>query len=101
MLRPCVGCGEPVDTARCRACIRPRLARPTTAQRGYGSRWQALSRRARKLQPWCTWCEATTDLTTDHLSWPAHSLSDVQVLCRSCNATKVLRPSLAHLRSDA
>lgn len=63
----------------------PTHARPNTADRGYGSAWQRLSRQARELQPWCTDCGAEEDLTADHLRWPALSLDDVEVVCRPCN----------------
>jgi 5-methylcytosine-specific restriction endonuclease McrA len=66
--------------------------RGTTAQKGYGSRWQRLSKLARQRQPWCTFCGSTTDLVADHIK-PATrgrplTLADVQVLCRRCNGSK-------------
>jgi 5-methylcytosine-specific restriction enzyme A len=65
----------------------------TTAQRGYGSRWQRLSSLARQRQPWCTFCGSTRDLVADHIN-PATrgegalTFADVQVLCRRCNGSK-------------
>lgn len=98
MLRPCLECGDLSEDARCPEHQRrelPRPNRPTTAQLGYGGKWQRLSRKARRLQPWCSWCLTEDDLTTDHLVWPARSLEDVQVLCRPCNSRKgVLRSSV-------
>ncbi|MHA6509516.1 hypothetical protein [Tessaracoccus sp. Y1736] len=81
--RPCIqpGCPQLVRSgSRC-----PDHARPGTTARGYGSSWQALSLQAREIQPWCTDCGAEDDLTVDHLHWPAHSLDDVEVVCRGCN----------------
>lgn len=79
--RPCIVCGRLVrNGSRC-----PDHARPNTAGRGYGSAWQALSRLARDLQPWCADCGAETDLTVDHLRWPATTLADVEVVCMACN----------------
>jgi 5-methylcytosine-specific restriction enzyme A len=69
------------------------MRRPTTTQRGYGTHWQRLATLARRLQPWCSICGATQDLTTDHVN-PATrgmrglTLADVQVLCRRCNGSK-------------
>jgi len=82
--RPCLDCGVLVrDASRC-----SRHAKTTTAARGYDAAWQALSLRARRVQPWCSHCGDTRDLTTDHLRWPARTLADVQVLCRPCNSRK-------------
>lgn len=73
----------------------PDHAAPTkTAARGYGSQWQALSRQARDAQPWCSDCETTDDLTVDHLRWPAVTLNDVEVVCRSCNSRRGARRRL-------
>lgn len=106
VLRPCLDCGEPTDAGtRCPACRTPHerqraaradAARPTTAGRGYGAAWQRLSRRARKLQPWCEDCGSPEDLTTDHSpeAWRRQAaglpirLADVAVVCRSCNAAR-------------
>lgn len=64
-------------------------------QAGYDYAWQKLSRKARKLSPFCQECGATDDLTTDHTpeAWnrknagKAIRLQDVAVLCRSCNSS--------------
>lgn len=99
LLRPCLGCGVPVPDSRCEECADlylsehpwesgKRLSKAGATERGYDSKWQRLSKQARRLQPWCTICGCPDDLTGDHLVWPAKSLSDVQVLCRSCNSSK-------------
>jgi 5-methylcytosine-specific restriction enzyme A len=95
--RPCVVCGAlTVGSSKCEAC-RPadyrrwRIGRPShrpSRSVGYSTAWSRLSRRARRAQPWCTDCGATTDLTADHLVWPARSLVDVAVRCRRCNSRK-------------
>ena len=70
--KPCLGCGEDVLTgSRCKNCRKPRTRRePSAAKRGYDYRWQALSREARKLQPFCTDCQRPhaqgNPLTLDH-----------------------------------
>ena len=91
ILRPCIVCGAPSDLGtRCAAhpAPRPPRKRPPSSTQGWDRAWQRLSRRARQLQPWCSWCGTTEDLTGDHLRWPAETLDDVQVLCRRCNSRK-------------
>ena len=101
MMRPCADCGEPTEQSRCeehrleqqRKQPPPKL---TYRQRGYDSAWDRLSRRARRIQPWCTDCGTTEDLTADHLpsAWQrkqqglAVRLEDVDVTCRSCNTKR-------------
>lgn len=89
MRRPCLTCGEPTDGSWCPEHRRDQRDHDRSAtQRGYDSTWQRLSRRARHLQPWCTDCGAVDDLTADHLHWPATTLADVEVVCRSCNSRR-------------
>jgi 5-methylcytosine-specific restriction endonuclease McrA len=103
---PCLGCGVLIQVergsktgARCWRCeaIREydypkkrgeRTSGLTSRQRGYDRRWFRLSKQARRLQPWCSDCGSPDDLTGDHLRWPARTLADVDVLCRSCNSSK-------------
>jgi 5-methylcytosine-specific restriction protein A len=64
----------------------------STAQRGYGRAWQELRRVQLARQPYCDACEATTDLTVDHIVPLARGgrseMSNLQTLCRSCNGSK-------------
>lgn len=85
--RQCLQCGRVSDQSR---CDRHRLPdrRPSPAARGYDAAWRKLSKAARSAQPWCTDCGTTADLTADHLRWPALSLDDVEVVCRSCNSRR-------------
>lgn len=97
--RPCIVCGEPSPGTRCpehtTEHARTRV-RGTARQRGYDSRWDALSKRARRMQPWCSDCRSTVDLTTDHLptAWERKAqgksirLRDVAVVCGDCNSTR-------------
>lgn len=85
--RQCIECGRVTDASRCQAHRLPDR-RPSPAARGYDDQWRKLSREARSLQPWCSDCGATTDLTADHLRWPARSLDDVDVVCRACNSRR-------------
>lgn len=92
ILRPCLDCGEPSQASRCPA--HAGLERKATArQRGYDARHDALSRRARKLQPFCGDCGAVEDLQCHHLpeAWRRKAIGlvirlvDVEVLCGPCN----------------
>lgn len=91
-LRPCLDCGEPGTGPRCPEHT-VHSAKPTAHSRGYDAAWARLSKRARRLQPFCTECGATEDLQTDHTpeAWARKAagkpirLSDVQVLCGPCN----------------
>lgn len=92
---PCIDCGTPSPTTRCPEHTKPDL-RGTATQRGYDSTWAALSRRARRAQPFCTDCGARDDLTVDHSpeAWARKNaglvirLQDVDVCCRSCNSKR-------------
>lgn len=100
MLKPCLSCGTPTDASRCGPCsiemarvrrtrLPARPGRPRTGQRGYGGNWQRLSRRARSLQPFCNQCGSRGPrLEAHHMTWPARSLSDVEVLCPRCHASR-------------
>lgn len=93
-LKPCVQCGEPTPRSRCDEHTIRRAKSPRDY--GYDSAWDRLSRRARRMQPWCSDCGAVDDLTTDHSpeAWAAKQagraidISMVDVVCRSCNTRR-------------
>lgn len=70
--------------------------RGKTAARGYGARWQRLSKRAREMSPFCEDCGSPDDLTADHSveAWrrveagKVIRLQDISVVCRSCNSER-------------
>src|SRR4051794_25224178 len=90
-LRPCLDCGEPSTGPRCTEHTSDH--KPTAHARGYDARWTRLSKRARRLQPFCTDCGSTEDLQTDHTpeAWTRRAagltirLADVEVVCGECN----------------
>lgn len=101
MMKPCVNCGQLLEERSrctdCRSSERKHQAgyqpSKSSRQRGYDSRWDSLSSRARRIQPWCTDCGATEDLTADHSleAWNRYyaglpiRLRDIDVVCRVCN----------------
>lgn len=100
----CPDCGRVFDressSAYCNDC-KPiddswTLRDKTTDERGYGAAWQRLSKRARRLQPFCTDCYSPDDLTADHTerAWQRYDagktirLQDIDVVCRDCNSAR-------------
>jgi hypothetical protein len=93
-LKPCLRCGTPSPRSRCDE-HRPKPAMPKASPRlrGYDASWTRLSKRARKLQPFCLDCGSTEDLQTDHSpqAWErkaagrAIRLCDIAVRCGPCN----------------
>lgn len=99
LLKPCVICGELTDESKCldhRPKREARVHTERTAARGYDWQWQKLSSRARALQPFCSDCLTTEDLTADHSTeaWLRKAegkpirLEDIDVVCRSCNGKR-------------
>lgn len=95
--RPCLDCGEPTTPGpRCPDCTPTSRAPRASRAAGYDTAWDKLSRRARKVQPWCTDCGTEHDLTADHSpeAWARKAagkvirLRDVDVVCRSCNSKR-------------
>jgi len=93
-LTACLDCGEPSDGPRCPDHTVDTKA--SAAQRGYDHQWNVLSKRARRLQPFCLDCGATDDLQTDHTpeAWAAKAagkpitLAMVDVVCGPCNRAR-------------
>lgn len=103
-LKPCIVCGEPSDETRCSDhridhALAKDERRGSARARGYGSAWDRLSRKARKLQPFCLDAHLSPcsgPLTTDHKpeAWQRVAegkplrLSDVEVVCDGHNAAR-------------
>lgn len=101
MMKPCVNCGQLLEErSRCTDCATEQKKtqhRWTPKRRsrevGYTTEWDKLSRRARRMQPWCSDCGSPEDLTADHSleAWQRYyaglpiRLRDVDVVCRPCN----------------
>lgn len=106
-LRPCLGCGEPADGPRCAQHTLD--AKGTATARGYDAAWDRLSRRARRLQPFCTDCGATENLQADHSpeAWARKAagkpirLTDIDVVCGPCNVARGAARGNTVTRGDA
>lgn len=97
--RPCLDCGTPTRSgSRCDDCQTTHnraheQTRPGKTARGYDGNWKRLSARARRLQPFCSNCGTTENLTCDHTpeAWRRRArgqvirIQDVDVLCMDCN----------------
>lgn len=97
LMRPCLDCGEPSAESRCPSHARAKSAtraRETPEDRGYDAAWRRLSKRARQRQNFCSRCQSTRNLSTDHTpeAWwrKAHglpiTLRHVTVLCAKCQS---------------
>lgn len=106
-MRPCLDCGEPADGPRCPEHTVD--TKPVAAARGYDHAWNVLSKRARKLQPFCSDCGATEDLQCDHTpeAWARKAagkpirLKDVDVVCGPCNVARGAARGQSATRGDA
>lgn len=106
-MRPCLTCGEPTTGPRCD--VHTIDTKPTARARGYDAAWQRLSKRARRLQPFCSSCGSTEDLQADHLptAWERKAagkpvrLQDIQVLCGPCNRAAGAARGHSAARGDA
>lgn len=106
-LRCCVECGTPSPGPRCPEHTLD--TKPTAAQRGYNNAWTRLSKRARRLQPFCTDCGSIEDLQCDHTpeAWQRKAagktirLQDIAVRCGPCNRAAGAARGGAVTRGDA
>jgi len=106
-LKPCLDCGQPCTGPRCDDHTVD--TKSPAAQRGYDWQWTKLSKRARRLQPWCTECGSTEDLQTDHSpeAWVRKAagkplrVRDVRVLCGPCNRAAGAARGPSATRGDA
>jgi 5-methylcytosine-specific restriction protein A len=105
-VKPCLDCGQPSTGPRCPEHTSD--TKPTAAARGYNNAWTRLSKRARRLQPFCTDCGSVDDLQTDHTpqAWARKAagktirLIDVEVVCRDCNIARGAARGNAVTRGD-
>lgn len=106
-LRPCLSCGQPSTGPRCSAHTID--TKPDATARGYDWQWTKLSKRARRLQPFCDVCGSAEDLQTDHTpeAWARKAagkpirLRDVRVLCGPHNRAAGAARGHTATRGDA
>jgi 5-methylcytosine-specific restriction protein A len=88
LVRFCLHC----NTHHPGRCPRLEQRRGSSTQRGYDSRWRRLAADAIHRHPYCTICDSTVDLTADHIvplsQGGTNTMSNIRVLCRSCNSRK-------------
>ena len=99
----CLTCGDLSNNSYCEQHFpevrKAQRGKPkhTAQQRGYDSRWARLSRKARKLQPFCSDCGATEDLQLDHSPETWERIRDRKpirlehtggVVCGNCNRAR-------------
>lgn len=100
-VKPCLDCGTLTAGSRCPACTaankrRVEAQRDSSAERGYGWAWSAISRKVIAAQPWCSICghtgSPTNPLTADHIIPKAHggtdALGNLRTLCRFHNSSR-------------
>ncbi|TMS50967.1 HNH endonuclease [Mycobacterium sp. DBP42] len=91
--KPCLFCGEPSPGTYCPGC-RPADERERHHIRSNPTRWKNLSKRLRRLSPFCEFCGATKALAVDHIlpisDYPelVYAEENCRVLCRSCNGKR-------------
>ena len=94
-LQPCIECGELSQNNRCAAhrIIRPRADKTNTTHVAFknDARWKKLSKKLRKLSPFCELCGTSDDLTVDHRvravdrpEW-SYEIDNCRILCRYHN----------------
>jgi hypothetical protein len=95
--RVCLGvegkaCGQLIAKgSRCHACAGVYERERQVGRRAlYTSSYRRRAVATIARQPWCSWCDKTTDLTADHVI-TGDPVSPLRVLCRGCNAARANR----------
>ncbi len=95
-LKPCKDCGEPVEHTRCPDCARE-VQRPESSKNREHvafanlSRWKNLSKRVRRIQPWCDVCGTDQRLQANHVISTkerpdlTYAMENLSVLCAKHN----------------
>lgn len=80
---------------RCTRCYRMAQRLRNHMRQHYLGDWPTIRRALIAARPWCEECQATTDLTVDHILPVAkggtHARHNLRVLCRACNSQKGCR----------
>lgn len=91
-LKPCLDCGTPTNGPR---CTEHATAGPRDHIASFNNgRWKTLSKRLRRLAPFCEECATTVNLTVDHVlpvsKFPelTYAVENCRVLCNVCNGKR-------------
>lgn len=107
-LQPCCECGELSLKNRCvkhrlKSAPKDREAHAAYANR---SKWRRLSKKLRKLSPFCEVCGTSDDLTVDHIvrvhdrpEW-TYEPDNCRILCRYHNGKIASIPATAEVENE-
>ena len=109
-LQPCVECGELTDRNRCsrHRIVRPRAAKTNSSHVAFknNAKWKRLSKKLRKLSPFCEICGTSDDLTVDHIvrvhdrpEW-TYEPDNCRILCRYHNGKLASIPATAEVENE-
>ena len=93
----CLGCGticqpRPNQDGRCDRCYLMGQRLRNVVRHHYTGQWPTIRKALLAARPWCQACQATADLTVDHIvpvsRGGTHEGHNLQVLCRRCNSAK-------------
>ena len=93
-LRPCLTCGTPSTGPRCPEHTTDTKHRPKGHVHTNTTRWKNLSKRLRKLSPFCELCGAREQLSVDHILPVSeapelvYAEDNLRVGCLSCNGKR-------------
>lgn len=103
-LKPCATCGEPAPATYCDE-HRPVDTRAKVRTAGHvhtnTAAWKRLSKRLRRMSPFCEFCGATEALSVDHIipvsERPelAYEVANCRVLCLVCNGRRASKVTAA------
>lgn len=94
LMQPCVECGDLSTKNRCEAHQLPSAPKDRGRHVAHANRarWANLSRRLRRMSPFCEMCGTKDDLTVDHIvrvtdrpEW-TYEVDNLRVLCRTHNS---------------
>ncbi|THA41826.1 hypothetical protein E6W17_02760 [Streptomyces sp. A1547] len=89
---PCTICASTANTTGNSRGKRKHPSKNTRTPGRYDYQWQKVRAEAVRLQPYCSFCGTSNDLTGDHLlplkEGGSNTVDNVRVLCRQCNTRR-------------
>ncbi len=93
--RPCLSCGDVISSgSHCPDCKPADRPRPKGHVHTNTTKWKNLSKKLRRMSPFCEFCSATERLTVDHIlpvsdyEELAYAVENLRVLCHTCNSKR-------------